>query len=335
VQVTPDRPILVDKFLEEAIEVDVDAISDGRLVVIGGVMEHIEEAGIHSGDSTCVLPTHTLSPDIVNEIRRATKALAKELDVIGLMNVQFAVKDERVFVLEVNPRASRTVPFVSKAIGVPLAKLATKVMCGMKLAELGFTEEIILPYLSVKVPVFPFSKFPGVDILLSPEMRSTGEVMGIDADLGFAFVKAYQAAGLKLPKSGRVFLSVKNNDKRAIVPEARTLAQLGYELFATDGTWRALKSNGVKVTRVNKVHEGRPHIVDMIKNREIDLILNTPYGKQQRVDDSSIRAAAVTAGISCITTRAGISAVVSALSALHRGDYAVRSIQEHHSFLRD
>jgi carbamoyl-phosphate synthase large subunit len=331
VQVTPDRPILVDKFLEEAIEVDVDAISDGKIVVIGGVMEHIEEAGIHSGDSTCVLPTHTLSPDIVNEIRRATKALAKELDVIGLMNVQFAVKDERVFVLEVNPRASRTVPFVSKAIGVPLAKLATKVMCGMKLTELGFTEEIIPPYFSVKVPVFPFSKFPGVDILLSPEMRSTGEVMGIDADLGFAFVKAYQAAGLKLPKSGRVFLSVKNNDKRAIVPEARALAQLGYELFATDGTWRALKSNGVKVTRVNKVHEGRPHIVDMIKNREIDLILNTPYGKQQRVDDSSIRAAAVIAGISCITTRAGISAVVSALSALHRGDYEVRSIQEHHA----
>jgi carbamoyl-phosphate synthase large subunit len=334
VQVTPDRPILVDKFLEEAIEVDVDAISDGKLVVIGGVMEHIEEAGIHSGDSTCVLPTHTLSPEIVNEIRRATKALAKELDVIGLMNVQFAVKDERVFVLEVNPRASRTVPFVSKAIGVPLAKLATKVMCGMKLAELGFTEEIIPPYFSVKVPVFPFNKFPGVDILLSPEMRSTGEVMGIDADLGFAFVKAYQAAGLKLPKSGRVCLSVKNNDKRAIVAEARTLAQLGYTLCATDGTWRALKSNGVKCERVNKVHEGRPHIVDMIKNREIDLILNTPYGKQQRVDDSSIRAAAVTAGISCITTRAGISAVVSALSALHRGDYQVRSIQEHHAFSR-
>jgi carbamoyl-phosphate synthase large subunit len=334
VQVSPDRPILVDKFLEEAIEIDVDAICDGRTVVIGGVMEHIEEAGIHSGDSTCVLPTHTLSPEIVNEIRRATKALAKELDVIGLMNVQFAVKDEKVFVLEVNPRASRTVPFVSKAIGVPLAKLATKVMCGMKLADLGFTEEIIPPYFSVKVPVFPFSKFPGVDILLSPEMRSTGEVMGIDADLGFAFVKAYQAAGLRLPKAGRVFLSVKNNDKRAIVPEARTLALLGYELFATDGTWRALKSNGVKVTRVNKVHEGRPHIVDMIKNREIDLILNTPYGKQQRVDDSSIRAAAVTVGIPCITTRAGISAVVSALSALHRGDYEVRSIQEHHASMR-
>jgi carbamoyl-phosphate synthase large subunit len=334
VEATPDRPILVDKFLEEAIEVDVDAISDGDTVVIGGVMEHIEEAGIHSGDSTCVLPAHTLVPQTLDEIRRATKALAKELGVIGLMNVQFAVKDDRVYVLEVNPRASRTVPFVSKAIGVPLAKLAAKVMCGLKLVDLGFTEEVVPPYFSVKVPVFPFSKFPGVDVLLGPEMRSTGEVMGIDADLGLAFVKAYQAAGLKLPKSGRVFVSVKNSDKRAIIPEARALAALGYEIFATDGTWRALKSHGIAVQRVNKVHEGRPHIVDRIKNREIDLVLNTPYGKQQRVDDSSIRAAAVTAGIGCITTRAGISAVVSALAAMHRGDYEVRSIQEHQAFLR-
>jgi carbamoyl-phosphate synthase large subunit len=330
VHVSPDRPILVDKFLEEAIEVDVDAISDGRIVVIGGVMEHIEEAGIHSGDSTCVLPTHTLSTAVVNEIRTATKALAKELDVIGLMNVQFAVKDDKVYVLEVNPRASRTVPFVSKAIGVPLAKLATKVMCGKTLAELGFTEEVVPPFYSVKVPVFPFSKFPGVDILLSPEMRSTGEVMGIDVDLGHAFVKAYQAAGLKLPKAGRVFVSVKNADKRAIIAEARTLASLGYQLLGTDGTWSALKAHGIAVERVNKVHEGRPHIVDMIKNREIDLILNTPYGKQQRVDDSAIRSAAVSAGITCITTKAGISAVVSALSAMHRGDYKVRSLQEHH-----
>jgi carbamoyl-phosphate synthase large subunit len=329
VDVTPDRPILVDRFLEEAIEVDVDAISDGKIVVIGGVMEHIEEAGIHSGDSTCVLPPHTLSNEIIDDIRRATKALARELNVIGLMNVQYAVKDDRVFVLEVNPRASRTVPFVSKAIGVPLAKLAAKVMCGMTLEELGFTEEIVPPYYSVKAPVFPFNKFPGVDITLGPEMRSTGEVMGIDADLGFAFVKAYQAAGLKLPKSGRVFLSVKNADKRAIVSEARTLQALGYELFATEGTWRALKNNGMTVKRVNKVHEGRPHIVDMLKNREIDLILNTPYGKQQRVDDSSIRAAAVSAGIPCVTTKAGISAVIQALTAMHRGDYQVRSIQEH------
>jgi carbamoyl-phosphate synthase large subunit len=329
VHVTPDRPILVDKFLEEAIEVDVDAISDGRIVVIGGLMEHIEEAGIHSGDSTCVLPPHTLASEITNEIRRATKALAKELEVVGLMNVQFAVKDDRVFVLEVNPRASRTVPFVSKAIGVPLAKLAAKVMCGMTLEELGFTEEITPPYFSVKAPVFPFNKFPGVDITLGPEMRSTGEVMGIDQDLGHAFVKAYQAAGLKLPKSGRVFISVKNADKRAIVPEARALQSLGYELFATEGTWRALKSNGVAVSRVNKVHEGRPHIVDMLKNREIDLILNTPHGRQQRIDDSAIRSAAVTSGIPCVTTRAGISAVVSALAAMHRGEYQVRSIQEH------
>jgi carbamoyl-phosphate synthase large subunit len=329
VNVTPERPVLVDKFLEEAIEVDVDAIADGRIVVIGGVMEHIEEAGIHSGDSTCVLPPHTLSRDLIDEIRRATKALATELQVIGLMNVQFAIKDDRVYVLEVNPRASRTVPFVSKAIGVPLAKLAAKIMCGMTLEELGFTEEIVPPYFSVKAPVFPFSKFPGVDITLGPEMRSTGEVMGIDQDLGHAFVKAYQAAGLKLPKSGRIFISVKNADKRAIVPEARTLAGLGYELFATEGTYRTLKSIGIQVQRVDKVHEGRPHIVDMIKNREIDLILNTPYGKQQRVDDSAIRAAAVSAGVPCITTRAGISAVVSALTAMHRSDYQVRSIQEH------
>ncbi len=329
VQVSPDRPILVDKFLEEAIEVDVDAISDGRIVVIGGIMEHIEEAGIHSGDSTCVLPPHTLGREILDEIRRATKAMAMELGVIGLMNVQYAIKDDRVYVLEVNPRASRTVPFVSKAIGVPLAKLAAKVMCGLTLDELGFTEEITPPYFSVKAPVFPFSKFPGVDITLGPEMRSTGEVMGIDVDLGFAFVKAYQAAGLRLPKNGRVFVSVKNADKRAIVPECRTLASLGYELVATEGTWRALKSMGVPVERVNKVHEGRPHVVDMIKNREVSLVLNTPYGKQQRVDDSAIRAAAVTAGVSCITTRAGISAVVSALAAMHRGEYSVRTIQEH------
>ncbi len=330
VQVSPDRPILVDKFLEDAIEVDVDAIADGTRVVIGAVMEHIEEAGIHSGDSWCVLPPHTLAPDLITEICTATKAMATELGVIGLMNVQFAVKENTVYVIEVNPRASRTVPFVSKAIGVPLAKLAAKVMAGMTLDELGFTEEITPPYFSVKGPVFPFNKFPGTDILLSPEMRSTGEVMGIDEDLGFAFVKAYLAAGVKLPRRGRVFISVKNSDKRPIIAEARQLAELGYELLATDGTFRTLKNNGIPVQRVNKVHEGRPHVVDMIKNREIDVVLNTPYGKQQRHDDSSIRSSAVSAGIPCITTRAGISALVSALSALHRGDYGVKSLQEYH-----
>jgi carbamoyl-phosphate synthase large subunit len=331
VQASPDRPILVDKFLEEAIEIDVDAIADGERVVIGGIMEHIEEAGVHSGDSTCVLPAHTLHQDTLDEIARATKAMALELGVIGLMNVQFAVKGDDVYVLEVNPRASRTVPFVSKAIGVPLAKLAAKVMCGMSLQELSFTREIIPPFFSVKVPVFPFNKFPGADMLLSPEMRSTGEVMGIDASLGFAFAKAFEAAGMRLPKRGRVLFSVKNSDKRPIVPEARILSGLGYELLATAGTYRVLVQNGIAVQRVNKVHEARPHIVDMIKNREIDLVFNTPYGKKQREDDTSIRAAAVLAGIPSITTRAGISAVVSALAALHGGDYGVRSVQSYHA----
>ncbi len=330
IQASPDRPVLVDKFLEDAIEVDVDAVSDGRLVVIAGVMEHIEEAGVHSGDSTCVLPPHTLDPAIQEEIKRATIAMAKELSVVGLMNVQFAVKGETVYVLEVNPRASRTVPFVAKAIGVPLAKIAAKVMCGLSLEELGFTSEVVPEYFSVKVPVFPFDKLRGSDVILGPEMRSTGEVMGIDQDLGQAFVKGFEAAGMRLPRQGKVFLSVKNADKRAIVLEARELAHLGYELCATDGTWRALKSAGIPVERVNKVHEGRPHIVDKLKNHEIDLVLNTPLGKQQRADDSAIRAAAVHNGVTCITTRAGISAVVQALTALHRADYTVKRLQDHH-----
>ena len=330
VQASPDKPILVDKFLEDAIEVDVDAICDGTNVVIGGIMEHIEEAGIHSGDSTCVLPPHTLGQEICDEITRTTKAMALELGVIGLMNVQYAIKNEQLYVIEVNPRASRTVPFVSKAIGVPLASLAAKVMCGMSLKELGFTEEIVPPYYSVKAPVFPFNRFPGVDILLSPEMRSTGEVMGIDRELGYAFVKAYLAAGTKLPKSGKIFISVRDPHKRGIVAEARTLAALGYDLIATGGTYKVLNAAGIPVERVNKVHEGRPHVVDIIKNREIVMVLNTPYGKQQRVDDSSIRAAAVTHGIACITTLPGISALVNALSAVHRADFSVRSLQELH-----
>ncbi|MCC7014293.1 MAG: carbamoyl-phosphate synthase large subunit [Planctomycetes bacterium] len=330
VQASPDRPVLVDKFLEDAIEIDVDCISDGRSVVIGGVMEHIEEAGIHSGDSTCVLPPHTLAQSILDEIVRATKAMARELRVIGLMNVQFAVKGDTVYVLEVNPRASRTVPFVSKAIGVPLAKLAAKVMCGKTLEELGFTRELVPAYYSVKAPVFPFNKFPGADMLLGPEMRSTGEVMGIDENLGFAFAKAFEAAGMKLPRNGKVFVSVKNADKRSILSDARLLAQMGYELYATDGTYNALKNAGIKASRVNKIHEGRPHIVDRIKNREIQLVLNTPVGKQSRTDDKQIRSAAIMGGIPCITTRAGISAVVQALLALHGGEYLVRRLQAHH-----
>jgi carbamoyl-phosphate synthase large subunit len=330
VHASPNHPVLVDRFVEDAIEVDVDAIADGETCVIGGIMEHIEEAGVHSGDSTCVLPPHTLDDEILAEIARATKAIAAELNVVGLMNIQFAVRGDVVYVLEVNPRASRTVPFVSKAIGVPLAKLAAKVMCGEKLGSLGFTEERTPPYFCVKAPVFPHNRFANTDLVLSPEMRSTGEVMGVDPDLGFAFAKAYQAAGMKLPRRGRILLTVKSTHKRAILPQATILANLGYDLLATEGTWRALRSHGITVQRVNKVHEGRPHIVDLIKNREIDLVLNTPYGKRQREDDSAIRAAAVSHGIPCITTLAGISAVVSALSALHRGEFGVKSIQAYH-----
>jgi len=331
VQASPDKPILVDKFLEDAIEVDVDAISDGETVVIGGVMEHIEEAGVHSGDSICVLPSHTLAAEIVDEISDATRAMARELNVVGLMNVQFAVKGAEVFVIEVNPRASRTVPFVSKAIGVPLAKLAAKVMAGKTLSELGFTREVVPEFFAVKAPVFPFNKFPGTDMLLSPEMRSTGEVMGLDPVLGYALIKAFEAAGMVLPRRGQVLMTVKHADKRHIVGEARALRMLGYELLATEGTFKALRSHGIEARQVNKMHEGRPHIVDLIKNREINLVLNTPFGKLQRYDDSSIRSSAVAAGIPCVTTLAGIRAVVSALEALHRGPYQVCSLQERHA----
>ena len=332
VQASPEHPVLVDKFLEGAIEIDVDAISDGTTVVIAGIMEHIEEAGIHSGDSACVLPPPTLDPELIDEISRATKAMALELGVVGLMNVQYAVKGDTVFIIEVNPRASRTVPFVAKATGVPYAKLAAKVMCGKTLEELGCTTETVPPYFAVKAPVFPFNKFPKCDPILSPEMRSTGEVMGIDADLGAAFYKAYNAAGMKLPKSGKILITVKPSDKRHIVAEARMLHSMGYELVATEGTWRAIKANGIPCERVNKVGEGRPHIVDLIKNREIHLILNTPYGMKQRQDDAQIRSAATNnAGIPCITTLSGIRAVVSALGALNSGDFQVKSLQEHHA----
>ena len=330
VLVTPDRPILVDRFLEDAIEVDVDAISDGTDVLIGGIMEHIEEAGVHSGDSTCVLPPHTLADPIQDDIRAATRAMALELGVIGLMNVQFAVKGDDLFVIEVNPRASRTVPFVAKATGVPVAKLAAKVMCGKTLRELGFTEEVTPEYFSVKAPVFPYNKFPGSEVMLGPEMRSTGEVMGTDPNLGVAFLKAFLGAGMQLPKAGRVLITVKSEHKRSIIPEAQLLRHMGYELIATEGTCRALRANGIECERVNKVQEGRPHIVDLIKNREIDLVLNTPYGSQQRRDDSRIRAVAIEARVPCATTRAGISAVISALAALHGVDYEVRSLQELH-----
>ncbi|MBL8897732.1 MAG: carbamoyl-phosphate synthase large subunit [Planctomycetes bacterium] len=327
VEVSPERPVLVDKFLEDAIEVDVDAIADGEICVIGGIMEHIEAAGIHSGDSSCVLPTFSLGEQVVETIRRYTQSLALELRVIGLMNVQYAVKGDRVYVLEVNPRASRTVPYVSKAIGVPLAKLAAKVMVGKKLRDLGFTEEVIPEHIAVKSPVFPFVKFPGADIALGPEMRSTGEVMGLDRSFGAAYAKAMIGAGVKLPRRGKVFFSVKDSDKRRCLPIARKLADLGFELIATAGTWKVLRRNSIPAELVNKVHEGRPHIVDLLKNREVDLVINTPLGRQQRTDDGMIRSSAVAYGIPCVQTIDAAAAIVEAIEALRKQDLEVAPLQ--------
>ncbi|PIE68459.1 MAG: carbamoyl phosphate synthase large subunit [Deltaproteobacteria bacterium] len=273
-----DHPVLLDQFLKDAIEVDVDAVSDGTMTVVGGIMQHIEEAGIHSGDSACVLPPHTLSQDMIDQITAASKAMAEELGVIGLMNVQFAVKGDTLYVLEVNPRASRTVPFVSKATGVELAKTATKVMMGMTLEELGFTREKTLHHWAVKEAVFPFDRFENVDTLLGPEMKSTGEVLGIDDDLGQALAKAHMAAGSSLPLSGNVFISVRHGDKEAVLPVARKLDELGFTILATRGTAAKLKENGITCTEVNKISQGRPHILDKIEDGEVQLILNTSAG---------------------------------------------------------
>jgi len=328
IEAAPDKPILVDKFLEDAIEVDVDCISDGKMSVIGGIMEHIEEAGIHSGDSTCAIPPYSLGRSICDQIRAATHALAKELNVIGLMNVQYAVKGDQLYVLEVNPRASRTVPYVSKAIGVPLAKLAAKIMAGKTLKELGFTQEIVPKHVSVKMPVFPFVKFPGVDTILGPEMKSTGEVMGIDKEFGLAFAKAAMGAGMQLPRHGRVFLSVKDADKRNILPVARNLVDLGFQIVATDGTYQALRAAGIDAERVNKVQEGRPNILDLLANRDIQLVINTPHGRNPRADDARIRSRAVQLGVPVITTLSGAQAAVNGIGALKRRDYEVTALHD-------
>jgi carbamoyl-phosphate synthase large subunit len=331
VEASPERPIQIDRFLEEAIELDVDAVSDGRRTVIGGIMEHIEEAGIHSGDSCCVLPAHSIGDAILEEIRNATQALARKLEVRGLMNVQFAVKGTRVYVLEVNPRASRTVPFVSKAIGVPLAKVATQVMMGRTLEELGYTQEIIPPYFSVKEPVFPFARFPGVDILLGPEMRSTGEVMGIDTNLGCALAKAKRGASQRLPKEGKVFISVKDADKRTVLFIAKQLVDLGFELCATSGTHKVLQRSGIPSQHVCKLNAGRPNVLDIITNREVGLIINTPSGKDPRADEALIRTKAVALGIPCITTLSAAAAVVSGIEAVIRRGLSVRALQDYHA----
>ena len=332
VKASPDHPILVDKFLEDAIEMDVDAVSDGETVTIGGIMEHIEEAGIHSGDSACSLPPRSVGEALLKEIREQTVAMALELQVVGLINIQFAIKDRLVYVLEVNPRASRTIPFVSKAIGVPMAKLAAKVMLGATLKELGFTEERKLAHVAVKEAVLPFAKFPNVDAVLGPEMKSTGEVMGIDVDFGRAFAKAQIAASGRLPLSGTIFLSVRNKDKPVVGALARRLVQMGFRLIATEGTAAAIQSAGVLVERVFKVAEGsRPHIVDRMKNGEVAAVINTPEGRSARLDSYSIRRAAVTMGIPYFTTMAAAFAVAEAIRTLGQREMGIRSLQEYHA----
>jgi carbamoyl-phosphate synthase large subunit len=338
VEASPERPVLVDKFLEDATEVDVDCIADvghfsdpnAGLVVIGGFLEHIEFAGVHSGDAAMVLPPHTLSKKVIQTMREYTHAMARELRVIGLMNAQYAVKGDTVYVLEVNPRASRTIPFVSKAIGVPLAKLAAKVMAGKKLADLGFTREIWSEYWAVKESVFPFNRFLGQDILLSPEMRSTGEVMGLDADLGIAYAKSQMAANAPLPLSGRVFISVNDADKPRVAGVARQFVDLGFEIVSTSGTAKVLEDAGLKVARVHKLAEGRPNTLDLLKNREIQLVINTPTGQTPRADEVKIRTTAVYTGTSIMTTLSGARAAALAIAALKKNGYAVKTLQEYH-----
>jgi carbamoyl-phosphate synthase large subunit len=333
IEVTPDRPVLIDRFLEDAIEVDVDCIADGETTVIGAIMEHIEEAGIHSGDSACVIPTFSLSERVLNEISAATKAMASELDVRGLMNVQFAVKGHDVYVLEVNPRASRTVPFVSKAIGVPLAKLAAKVMTGKSLGVLGFTKEIVPKHFSVKEAVFPFLRYEGVDISLGPEMKSTGEVMGMDVDLGLAYAKSQMAAPPPLPKRGNVFVSVKDTDKQAVVPVVREFVKLGFGIIATAGTFEILKAAKIPVTKVFKLREGRPNVLDRVKNGDINFIINTPSGKIPREDEVRIRNASLAQRIPIMTTVRAALASANGIRSLQKRKVHVRSLQEYHDTL--
>ncbi len=329
VQASPDHPVLIDKFLDSAVEVDVDAISDGHQVVVGGIMEHIEEAGIHSGDSACSLSTRTIPENVLDEIRRQTRLLALELNVIGLINIQFAIKKEDVYILEVNPRASRTIPFVSKTIGVPLAKLAAKVIAGKTLSELGFTEEVKIKHIAVKESVFPFIKFPNVDTLLGPEMKSTGEVMGIDKTFGLAFAKSQAASGTSLPLTGTVFISVKDEDKPSAVEIARQLSQSGFKIMATKGTANAIRKAGMEVKSVLKVKEGRPHVVDHLTNKEVDLVVNTTFGKQAIIDSYSLRRTSLTRSIPYCTTIAGAFAAISAIQTLQQQSLDVYPIQEY------
>jgi carbamoyl-phosphate synthase large subunit len=333
VQVSGDSPVLIDKYLRDAIEVDVDAICDGKDVAIAGVMQHIEEAGVHSGDSACSLPPYSLEPDIIAEIERQTRALALALGVVGLMNVQFAVKEGAVYLIEVNPRASRTVPFVAKAVGTPIAKIAARVMAGEPLMNfLPLRTDIA--HIAVKEAVFPFARFPGIDPVLSPEMKSTGEVMGIDSDFAKAFLKSQLGAGLDLPILGTLFVSVKDSDKPAITAPVRALAELGFGVIATGGTASWLGEQGIAVERVNKVAQGRPHIVDRIKDGGVDIVFNTTEGWQSHKDSASIRASAVMGKVPYFTTAASSAAVVRAIAVLREHSLEVKSLQDYYSASR-
>jgi carbamoyl-phosphate synthase large subunit len=329
-EVSGEHPILIDKFLDDAAELDVDAICDGKTVVIGGVMEHIEEAGIHSGDSACFLPPVSLKPEIIAEVKRQTKMLAMELQVRGLINIQFAIKDDKIYILEVNPRASRTIPFVSKAIGVPLAKLAAKVQAGMTLEELGFTQEVSRNYYSVKESVFPFLKFPGADVILGPEMLSTGEVMGISDDYGIAYAKSQIAAGCSLPTKGTVFISVRDADKARGIQVAKKMHELGFKILATRGTCIELIKNNIPSEFVRKVVEGRPNVVDLMINNKVDLIINTTIGEQTIKDSFPIRRTALERQIPYFTTIRGGLAVARAIEALQKKKLTVKAIQSYY-----
>ncbi len=325
-----DRPILVDRFLEDAQEFDVDVVADGKDVVIGGIMQHIENAGIHSGDSACVLPPHAVSDENLADIRRHTHALARALKVVGLMNVQYAVQDGKTYVLEVNPRASRTVPFVSKAIGVPLAKIAARAMVGKSLREQGFTQEVHISHIAVKEAVLPFLKFPGVDTVLGPEMKSTGEVMGIDTDFGMSFLKAQLSAGVRLPQSGAVFISVNDRDKPGVLDIARRLSALPFTILATSGTQQFLVKQGVQAERISKLNEDRPHIVDAIKSSQIVLMINTPLGERSQRDEVAIRRAALQYNVPYTTTLSGASAAVAGIESIRTKPLQVKTLQEYH-----
>jgi carbamoyl-phosphate synthase large subunit len=329
VSASPEHPVLIDKFLDDAIEIDVDALGDGEEVVIGGIMEHIERAGVHSGDSACSLPPKSIGEPVKDEIRRHTVALGKALNVRGLMNVQFAVQRTNVFVLEVNPRASRTVPFVSKAIGVPLAKVAARVMVGRRLKELDLTGEILPKHISVKEAVFPFNKFPGVDTLLGPEMKSTGEVMGIDVSFGLAFAKAQLGGGMRLPKRGKVFISVRDEDKKPVTAAAAKLYKAGFQIVATRGTAAYFAARGIPAEVVNKVQEGSPHIADQIKSGEIAMVINTPTDAHSQADSYQLRRCALDYQIPYFTTIAGAEAAAEGIEYLKQREFDVQALQDY------